>query len=897
MTTSRTPPVLIGRDVELTALRHLLLHGGDAGPGLVLVTGPTGAGSSALVHHLAHEHDAAGGRTLRARAAPWEHSVDNGVLTQLLGEPLTDLDLPTVSDRVITALADGPTLVVVDDAHWSDPGSMQVLSTTLRRHRTAPLVVLLAASSGLPSAPADTAAVLDRADETIVLPPLSAVAIQTLASNLGVALHLSLADRLSRFTRGRPGPVASLLSEMPPDFWGGYDPELPAPRAITADVAQRLHALSPQARSLVEAVALLRHAPVSLAASLAGLDQPLPALDELTQAELVAVLSEFGVTIVRPGDPMVAAAVLAGVGRARQADLHRVAAELIDDPVAQLTHLVSAAPLPDAALADQLDLLAQDRAHTGQWATVADLLTRSSRVTPDLTMREDRLARAFDALVGSGDTLSAASAVAEVESLRETPVRNAALAYLAIARGRATEAESRLERAWDLVNPDREPETAALICQRRVLHSLARCRGHDLIHWADRAVEFAPQDSPIAVEARAIRGLGMAGIGQGREALDDYVRLQDEVGHGAQAQRVAMGRGWLALSLDEVDDARAALASATPTDFLGGSTRISLWAHAWLARAQFVSGEWDDALRTSEQGLLLAEQTGMRLIQPLLTWTLAQVHALRGDWARADASLRDTVAGPRDYEIMRVAASLARASVAEARADYAGVLRTLEPLRQPWAGDSIDEPGAWPWPDVCANALAMEGRFEEAESFLAPHLRLAEQRGHRSAQARLDCARGRLLGGIGDLAGARTAFEGSAALLADLPLPWDRARTHFAWGQTLRRAGKRREADSLLQTARELFDDLGAAAYVERCDRELRAGGVHATRQSAERSPETLTPQEELVADLVASGLTNREVGAELFVSTKTVQYHLTRIYAKFGIRSRGELAALRGLA
>ena len=118
-----------------------------------------------------------------------------------------------------------------------------------------------------------------------------------------------------------------------------------------------------------------------------------------------------------------------------------------------------------------------------------------------------------------------------------------------------------------------------------------------------------------------------------REALADYVRLAEEVGHGAQAQRVAMGRGWLALSLDEIDEARETLASATTTDFLGGSTRISLWAHAWLARAQFVSGEWDDALRTAERGTARWRSArACASIEPLLAWTRAQVHALRGDW-------------------------------------------------------------------------------------------------------------------------------------------------------------------------------------------------------------------------------------------------------------------------
>ena len=126
-----------------------------------------------------------------------------------------------------------------------------------------------------------------------------------------------------------------------------------------------------------------------------------------------------------------------------------------------------------------------------------------------------------------------------------------------------------------------------------------------------------------------------------------------------------------------------------------------------------------------------------------------------------------------------------------------------------------------------------------------------------------------------------------------LPLRYDRARVNFAYGQTLRRAGKRRQADEVISTARELYLSLGAQTFVARCERELKAGGLHQLRGS--RDSVDLTPQEDAVTTLVAKGLTNREVAAELYVSPKTVQYHLTRIYAKLGVRSRAELAALRG--
>ncbi|WP_207206921.1 LuxR family transcriptional regulator [Nocardioides ganghwensis] len=896
MTEADAAAVLVARDDQLADLRQRLLRVGELGPAMVLVTGPGGTGSSALVRRFAAEHVAAGRPCLKARGVPWEQDVEQGVLAQLLGAAPSAPDVMGAADRiaaeVVGTTGEGPVLVVVDDAAHADPASLTALWSVVRHHPEARMLVVLAASSPVTGA---AAAVLDRVEDRIVLPPLEPGDVQQLAARAGVALHPTLADRLCRFTAGRPGPVLALLAEQPAELWADFEPVLPAPAAVAAEVHGRLAGSSDSGRALAEAVAVLGRAPLALAASLAEVGDPLAPVDELLGTGLVRWVEHLGLALVEPADAMVAAAVLGSLSQVRRADLHRRSAALVADPVARLRHLVAASPLPDPVLADELDALAVARAGTGEWAAVAQLLASAARMTPDTLLREERLARAFDALVGSGDTLGAAAAVAEVESLRETPLRNAALGYLAIVRGRPAEAENRLGRAWDLVHPDRDPEVAALVCHRWVLHSLARCRGEDLVGWADRAIALAARGSPAAVETAAIRGLGVAGTGRGAQALAQYAALAEEVGHGAQAQRVAMGRGWTALSLDEVDVARENLSSATSTDFLGGSTRISLWAHAWLARAHFVSGEWDDALRAADQGELLAERTGMRLIEPLLAWTRAQVHALRGDWPLADRAVRDADVGPRDYEIMRVAGALARASVAEARADYAAVLRALDPLRQPWAGGSVDEPGAWPWPDVYANALAVEGRYDDADAFLRPHEELADVRGHRSAQVRLGYARGRLLGGTGDLAAARAAFQRSADLLEDLPLPYDRARVHFAWGQTPRRAGKRREADPLLRTARDLYAGLGATTYVDRCDRELRAGGVHAGRPvPAGRDVAALTPQEELVADLVSRGMTNREVGTELFVSTKTVQYHLTRIYAKLGIRSRGELAAQR---
>lgn len=883
---------VIARDVALAGLARLLRQADEGDSCCVLVGGKAGVGKTTLVEEFAARHD---GPVLRAVAAPWEIRRRYGVLDQLVPGLETSGDPVEVAQRFCRYLDEygRPALVIVDDAHWTDPESLQALASAVRHRTGRGFVVMATIVFGNPAVPASNLELLHQiSTETISLEPLTAAEVGELAASHGIVLHPAMAERLQAHTGGVPGHVVQLLMEVPRSTWERFDPDLPAPATIAAKVTETLAGCAPRIRTFVQAVAVLGPGTaVHDAARLAWIDDDLLAIvDKAVEAGLI-VLGPRGLTEVGPADPMVRAAVLATMGPAAASILRRQAAELVDDPLLQVRLLVAATPVPDAALADRLDALAVERAAEGAWGAAAGLLWDSGRLTEDRLPRESRLTRAVDALIGAGDVLGAAALVPELESLRETPLRNAVLGYLAIVRGRPVEAENRLGRAWDLVNSQREPDVAALICQRYVLHALCRCRPEELVIWADRAIGLIGADSPAAVEAAAIRGIGLAyrNIDTAQRA---YEELGDSVRRGAQVQRVAIGRGWVNLLADAVDDARVDFKMSVPTTFLGGSTRISLWARAWLARVRFLTGDWEDALRTAREAAELIDRTGMVLLDPLVQWTVVSIHTLRGEWEQVDTALRRADAGPQDYEIMRVPSCLARAQIAEARADAAGVLRALRPLTEPWARGNIDDPGQWPWADLYAHALIAEGRYEDADSFLSKHERRAAELGRISAQARLGGARGHLLGARGDLDGARKAFETALEQLDGLPLRYDRARVTFTYGQILRRAGKRREAEAEFTTARDIFAALGAQTYVIRCDREHKAGGVRAHR--SERAVDELTPQETTVAELVARGMSNREVAAELFVTTKTVQYHLTRIYSKLGIRSRSELAALR---
>lgn len=856
----------------------------------VLLHGAAGTGKTSTAEHVLGRWN---GPSSSAMATEWETGSAGAVLHQAFpGLTLHSGALETAAELVRTASP--ATLIVVDDAQLSDVDSLRVLSSAIRHHPESRLCVLATATLDDPRAASAALELLPRiATDEFHLPLLGTAQISSLASTYGIALHPSMAEQLGAHTLGIPRYVVQLLTEVARPVWSRFDPDLPAPAAIAADARDRLARCSASARAFIEASAVLGQATaVRDVAALAGLDGDLLlVLDEACETGLVDVVSR-GLTEVGPVNPMVRAAVLTGLGPQRRARLQRAAAELVDDPARSLRLLAAASPVPDADVAARLDALAVERAAEGAWAAAASLLSDASQVTADAGMRQSRIIRAVDALIGAGEVFRAAALAPEVESVRETPLRDAVLGYLAVVRGRAAEAGTRLSRAWDIVNAEREPDTAALICQRYVLDALARYSGEDLVTWADRAIELAGPGTPPAVEAAAIRGLGLAIVGQAKQAARDYGRLTGQIRHGAQTQRVVMARGWLGLLTDRLDDARVDLESAVPTTYLGGSARISLWARAWLARTYFLTGEWDEALRTVGEALPLVERSGILLTTPLLYWTSASVHALRGDGEQAEKALLLGEAGSQDYPIMQVPNLLARAQVAEARADSAGVVRALYPLTRRRATPGIDEPGHWPWHDLYAQALVLTGKHADADEFLVPHERLAAKRDHTSARARLASARGRLHGARGDLAGADASFDEARDLIGTLPLRYDQARIDFAYGQTLRRLGRRGRADTVLTTAREGFAALGATTYVARCERELKAGGVHLVRTDNAR--ENLTPQEEAVTNLVAQGLSNREVAAELFLSAKTVQYHLTRVYSKLGIRSRTELAAMR---
>ncbi|MBW0115231.1 helix-turn-helix transcriptional regulator [Pseudonocardia abyssalis] len=925
-------PHLVGASEDLARLDGLLDLAATGVPVVAVVEGPAGVGKTALLRRFRHRHDTV--PVTAVDGLPWESTSPGALADRLLAPEAPSWDGPidlgvrlahrwSVGQRSDGQRSDGqrsdgqrsdgqrsdgqrsdgqrgsgPVLVTVDDAHHADPLSIRAIASAVVRLGESRLLLLLVRSVGAGGDP-EVAEVLERLPAVrLRVSPLTTEQTRLLAARVaGIDLPMPVARRLREHAGGLPSHLLEILRDTPPVRWSDWQTRLPAPTTVQNRVQAALDACSPGARALVEAAAVLGADPVLAdAAVLGAVPDPIAALDEAHTAGLLGSAAGHGLDALTFPGRFVRGAVHASLAPARRHDLHLRASGIVTDDTERLRHRVEAAPLPDPDLAAELVALAERKADEGAWAVVAGALIDAGRISPTRADREDRIVRAVDALAGAGLLGQAVDALPEVEALPAGPRRDAVLAYVAVQRGRRAEAAAWLDAAWRARGTDRA--AAAVVCQRRVLHALAEWDGDDLVRWAGRAVEHAEPGSPAAVESRAIIGLGHAARGDVAAAFTAYRHAVAESPSGPQHQRVRMGLGWLHLAQDDPEAARRELEFAAPTAHQAGSNRISLWALAWLARARFALGDWAGALEAVDRAEILLGATGLELLRPLVHWTGAQVHALRGGQDAADRHLRLGGAADHDYAVMTVPALLARAHVAEAVSDHEAVVRHLAPLaaRSPRGG--VDEPGFWPWHDVYANALVLLDRLAEADEFLAPLEATATRRDHGSASARLGSVRGRLLAARGDLAGAEEAFALARDRLARLPLPYDRARVDFAHGTALRRAGRRRDAAEVLTAARQLFVELGAQVHVDRCDRELRTGRP-GQRGPGRRGPggaaDRLTDQESTVAAFVASGMTNKEVAAEMMLSVKTVQFHLTRVYAKLGLRSRTELAARTG--
>jgi DNA-binding CsgD family transcriptional regulator len=902
----------VGRAAELATLRRVRAEVEAGRPQTVLIAGPAGIGKTSLIDQFLSQCDNTS--VLRANGEEWEAFVAFGVIDQLLraagvrgGRLLASRQRTLSPEEPIGVGAvlleslerlerDSVVILLVDDAHWADVDSLRALLFALRRLVTARVMTVLAVRDDdamrLPAGLRRLAS--GTTGRSLHLAALESDDLRTLATALGVPqLRLRTAQRLRHHTGGNPLYVRALLAELPADRWSTWQPALPAPRAFVTQMVGRLSACSPAAQALIEACSVLGvRSSLHAAASLARLEDPVDALDEAIAVGLLQGTEKINFGDVAFPHPLVRAAVYGHVSQTSRVRMHSAASELVDDAGAALRHRVAATTPPNGELAAALDAFARREMRWGAWASAASALVEASRMSVERAEREERLLRAIDAIVSAGDLLQAATFMKDVARFEPGALRDAALGYLAILRGRSAEAEALLTTGWKRSELAADPQLGAMLALRWTLHAVGRLRGADIVEWSHRAVALVPDDDAIRLESEAMLGLGLGLSGRVPDGLVAYESVLAPMtgDESSTAGRVGMAKSWLQLVVDDVDGVPETLADLAPTQLRNGSVRIAVWSYLWASRAHYLLGSWDDATATAERAVSLLEETGHEWLRPLSRWMAVEVYASRGDWPAAEAHLRRASVENGDYELMIVAAALARADLASVRGDHDEVLQALDPLLTIQPREGVDEPGFWPWQHLYGDALISAGRLDDAAAFLAPHEELAHERKRRSSIARLARVRGRLEAAGRRMDEADAAFRHGLGQLHGLSLPFEKASLELAYGQMLRRRGHRRAATTQLEAAYERFAALGARPFVERCARELEGSGLAPVKRT-NPDPARLTPQELAVATLAATGMSNREIASKMAISAKTVQFHVSNVYGKLGVRSRLQLA------
>jgi ATP/maltotriose-dependent transcriptional regulator MalT len=313
-----------------------------------------------------------------------------------------------------------------------------------------------------------------------------------------------------------------------------------------------------------------------------------------------------------------------------------------------------------------------------------------------------------------------------------------------------------------------------------------------------------------------------------------------------------------------------------------------LWA---MVETEVWAGNWDRAEQLAGHGAELDAESNGTTAVAIMAAAQARVHGHRGrlELAREKAQQALELATTADVRWAAIWVGAISGLIELSAGDAQAAHELFAPLAQMAIAAGVAEPGMWYFLADEIEALVRLGELDEAGALLEPFAARSQQLGRRRCIATAGRCRGLLLAARGDLPGAEAALEAALLVHRDIPFPFEEARTQLVAGQVYRRARQKGQAGRCLRAAAETFERLGAPRWGSLARAELARVGL---RTSTSGSTSTaLTSTERRVADLVAAGRTNAEVAAELFMSQRTVESHLSRIYRKLDIRSRTELS------
>lgn len=903
-------PELRGRAAELDAIQRLLADARGGRAGILVVIGDPGVGKSALLEHgaaLGH-----GMRVLRCAGVRTEAALPFAGLLQLL-RPILDLieRLPApqaaairsafglsaerVEDRFLISVAvlgllseaaeELPLLCLVDEVQWLDHESLDALAFAARRLEAEPIAFLIAMTEET------TALDLPSATQLRLAPLADDDALAVVRDRAGGAVSATVAARIVDAAGGDPLLLTELVASLSPEQLKGRSP-LPdlLPLGVRADELYlgRMRELPAESRTaLLVAAAEETESLAAIAAALRVLGHDVGALEAAERAGLVDVADR--VTFRRP---LIRSVVYASESSANRRRVHRALASVLTDESdrdRRAWHRAAAAIGPDESVALELDASASRVGARSGCAAAATALERAARLSADETARARRLARAAEMAWLAGQAERASALAAEAEAGTHDAVVRARVDFVRAAseaqRGVPGDALPILLRAADAVE-DLDPEIALRL----------------FLVAVQVTSTLAGQPAPGVALGRLER-LARRSHAVDEDALRSVLAVLEWREGGGDA--TAPGLGDASVLADRLDDPLLAPFAIITPAVVGdlGTARINAERAVSRNRAAGAVGvlpfnlqlvafldlwarRFDLAQIHAAEGLRLALETGQENLAPGHHALLAMVAAVRGEEEacrrEAEAAMLGSI--ERGLWLATDCANLALGHLELALGRSIEALERFDAIRQPRRVAVVRLLAA---PDA-VEAAVRAGRRETAESCLRELEEWTAETG--AAWSVPLVARCRAL--LTDGAKAERLFSEALALHETSGAAFDRARTQLLLGQLLRRSRRRSEARAHLRAAVETFASVGSALWEERARQELRAAGeVLRRRQPA--AIWQLTPQELQIARLVGTGATNRDVAAQLYLSPRTVEYHLRKIFTKLGISSRLELVRM----
>jgi DNA-binding CsgD family transcriptional regulator len=905
---------LVGREAELDAVHEALVK--PAGRGMVL-EGEPGIGKTALWYEGITEAGRRGMQVLVARPVEAETRFSHAALADLLTPVMDELpgDMPApqrhaLEVALLRAAADGesvdqravgaatlaalrsaaarePLVLAVDDVQWLDTASAAALRFALRRLFDAPLVFLATRRANGVRGSLDVGLADERVTR-VTVGPLDAAALERmLRRDLGDTLPRPVLKRVAEISGGNPYFALELgRAALRRGDTGRSGGEIPLPEGLHAVLQDRLEALPSDTSEALGAVAAMGVPTMAMVRQ---------ALDDgaLDAAFAAGILLEEG-EVVRFEHPLLAEVAYRMLPPSRRRVLHERLAGITTDAEERARHLAVCRAGVDASVASDIERGAEIAAGRGARAAAAELLEASARVEPEAELAAARRIAAVRHHIAAGDARRAGEVGrALVDELPPGPLRSRALLALAEVDAEVDEMLRLVKMAVAEAGDDREQLIETLLLEGALQVEAGRER--DAEEPLLRAKDLCEPDDSRALRSRVLTEYGFLlhsqgdpdGIGLLRDAAE--LEGDDVIPNASWGGGAVLGIAHL--YRDELDDARSVLEPRYRRALEEGDDESVSSLSLYLAEIEIRAGRLDAALRYGEEGLAIQRASYGEDSKGSLAYGPAVVAAYRGQVELARATGEQGLAQTEASGAVTCASAIRTGLgfLEFSLGNNEEAVERFRPVVESFRDGEPGDPGKRhnvALPDAI-EALTALGRLDEAEELVPLWERTGEQSGLSRTAATAARCRAVIAAARGNQDEALAYAEKALALHRDLPLPFQRARTLIVLGTLHRRAKHKAAARAALEEAVEILDGMGAALWAERARAELgRIGGRAAT--------DGLTPTEQRVADLVAEGRSNKEVAAELFVSVRTVEANLTRVYQKLGIRSRTELAAIR---